>query len=206
MDGIVNTITRKQAIDQGLPRYFTGKPCKHGHVVERYVLNWTCVTCHGLKCAEYQPKWRAANPHKAVEYGEKYAEKHKARNKEWRKKNRDRCAETQRAWNAKNREKRNDLSKKWRSENHSVMIAHVKKRKLDKLNRTPVWLTDDDFWMMSEMYHLAEIRTKITGIVWHVDHVIPLRGKTVSGFHVPSNLRVITAQENMKKGNRYAPR
>ena len=86
------------------------------------------------------------------------------------------------------------------------MIAHVKKRKLDKLNRTPAWLTDDDFWMMSEMYHLAEIRTKTTGIVWHVDHVIPLRGKTVSGFHVPSNLRVITAQENMKKGNRYATR
>ena len=86
------------------------------------------------------------------------------------------------------------------------MIAHVKKRKLDKLSRTPAWLTDDDFWMMGEMYHLAEIRTKTTGIVWHVDHVIPLRGKTVSGFHVPSNLRVITAQENMKKGNRYATR
>jgi len=200
----VKVITRKEAIDQGLPRYFTGKSCKHGHIAERYVLNWTCVVCHAEKCAEYQPKWRSANPHKAAEYSQKYSETHKAQTKKWRESNKSRCAETQRNWNAKNREKRNELSRVWRSENQAVMLAHVKKRKLDKIDRTPKWLNADDFWMMTEIQEIALLRTKVTGIAWHVDHVIPLRGKIVSGLHTPLNLRVIPAYENMKKGNRYA--
>ena len=38
-------ISRAEAIKQGLKRYFTGKPCKCGHVAERQVLNATCVDC-----------------------------------------------------------------------------------------------------------------------------------------------------------------
>jgi hypothetical protein len=37
------------------------------------------------------------------------------------------------------------------------------------------------------------------GFEWHVDHVIPLQGKKVSGFHVPSNIQVIPASENVRK-------
>jgi len=38
-------ITRKQAKEQGLPRYFTGKPCKKGHVDVRLVSNGQCCSC-----------------------------------------------------------------------------------------------------------------------------------------------------------------
>lgn len=37
----------------------------------------------------------------------------------------------------------------------------------------------------------------------HVDHVIPLLGKKVSGLHVAANLAVIPASENIRKGNKF---
>lgn len=39
-------ITRKVARESGLPRYFTGKPCKQGHTDERTTGNSMCVTCN----------------------------------------------------------------------------------------------------------------------------------------------------------------
>lgn len=38
-------ITRKEALERGLKRYFTGKPCKHGHVSERKIGSGMCLSC-----------------------------------------------------------------------------------------------------------------------------------------------------------------
>ncbi len=73
-----------------------------------------------------------------------------------------------------------------------------------KAKRTPVWLTLEDKWIISEIYDLAKLKTKLTGTKWHVDHVIPLRGKIVSGLHVPANLQVISEQANKVKRNNFA--
>jgi hypothetical protein len=55
-------ITRAAALVKGLPRYFTGKLCKHGHVAERFVSNKTCVQCHAGRRWRYDqtPKGRAS--------------------------------------------------------------------------------------------------------------------------------------------------
>lgn len=50
---------------------------------------------------------------------------------------------------------------------------------------------------------MAQRARECTGIRFEVDHVVPLRGRSVSGLHVPHNLRLLTRQENMAKGNRY---
>jgi hypothetical protein len=44
-------ITRKAAKEIGSARYFTGNPCKHGHVSERLTINGSCVECSRLKSA-----------------------------------------------------------------------------------------------------------------------------------------------------------
>jgi hypothetical protein len=38
-------ISREEARAEGLTRYFTGKPCKHGHVAERHVASCGCMVC-----------------------------------------------------------------------------------------------------------------------------------------------------------------
>ena len=38
-------ISRKDARDRGLKRYFTGRPCKYGHIAERFTSNGSCVEC-----------------------------------------------------------------------------------------------------------------------------------------------------------------
>lgn len=82
-------------------------------------------------------------------------------------------------------------------------LARVRKRQIAKLNRTPKWLSPDDLFIIEEAYHLAKLRTELTSIPYHVDHILPLQGKTVSGLHVPTNLQVIPAKENLKKSNRH---
>ena len=69
--------------------------------------------------------------------------------------------------------------------------------------RTPKWLGIEELWLMKEAYKLAALRTKMFGFLWHVDHVIPLRGENVSGLHVPTNLQVIPAVENIRKKNSF---
>jgi hypothetical protein len=92
-------------------------------------------------------------------------------------------------------------NKRWKSENPVKMQAIDARRRAAKLHRTPAWLTEDDHWMMEQAYDIAQKRTLLFGFPWHVDHVIPLQGKLVSGLHVPHNMRVVSATENLRKGN-----
>lgn len=63
-----------------------------------------------------------------------------------------------------------------------------------------VKLTKSEKNEISKIYAHAKRLTKETGVEHHVDHIMPLVG---GGEHHPSNLRVITAQENMKKGGKF---
>ena len=127
----------------------------------------------------------------------------KAHQKEWRQKNKEKLYANAEKWRVANKDKQKEYARKSRTNNSARVNAANNKRRADKLNRTPKWLTKDDLWLIKEAYELSALRTKLFGFKWHVDHIIPLKGKTVSGLHVPNNLQVIEGKLNIMKNNKF---
>ena len=93
--------------------------------------------------------------------------------------------------------------KTYREKNKAIRAKLQMNRKSAKLQRTPIWLNDFDKLKIQCYYQVAAMRNRESGQTWHVDHIIPLQGEFVSGLHVPNNLQVIPAIENMRKSNHY---
>jgi len=151
--------------------------------------------------------WKLKNKDKlkqqAKEYREANKDKESQKKKEYYLKNKDSILARNKTYREANKEKVAAQINKWKANNAGHVSARMRKYQTKKMNRTPKWLTIDDFWIIKEIYDLAIKRTKLHGFSWHVDHIIPLQGKLVSGLHVPNNLRVIPAIENIKKQNKF---
>lgn len=102
-----------------------------------------------------------------------------------------------------NREQRNAHKREWIRANRGSVNAYNVTRYAAKLRRTPGWLTEFDLLKIKCLYQVAAMRSRESGHAWHVDHIIPLQGEFVSGLHVPSNLQVIPAIDNLRKHNLY---
>jgi hypothetical protein len=180
-----NVGARNLAKLSGESKYFTGKPCKFGHVSERNVSNGICLECAKIKSATFRKKETNEAKERRLEIG-------RIRAKIWR-------------LNNPNHENTKIVKKRWKKENIGIVRAATIKRRLSKINRTPSWLSEDDHWLIKEIYDLASLRSKLTKIKWHVDHILPLQGKYVSGLHVPNNLQVIPSTLNICKANKFLP-
>lgn len=152
---------------------YLGSPCPFGHGSLRYSVNWECVVCKTERKRDY----RKRNPHKIQEAKKRYY--------------------------AKYPEKLKNQHKKWRIKYPDKRRAQKARRRAAKLNRTPLWLRPVDFRHIQEIYAIAKRLTEQTGTLYHVDHIIPLQGKFVSGLHIPTNLQVIKAIDNCKKHNKH---
>lgn len=106
----------------------------------------------------------------------------------------------QRQWYAKNKQRRAETGSKYYFANKGKFRARDSIRKRGLQRATPTWA---DKKAIQEIYELAAWLTKFTGVPRHVDHVVPLRGKNVCGLHVETNLQVLKAAENDRKGNSH---
>ena len=165
--------TSKEALAAGENTYFTGNPCKRGHVAIRYTLGRCCITCTSL-C---RTAWYKTNP-----------KKHRASTARWRQANGEKIS----AYRRTHTERDNAVSIMWRQKNPGKLKARCAKYRATKLQRTPPWSDPDAiqaFYVGCPDGH-------------HVDHEIPLQGKLISGLHVLENLQYLPAVENLSKGNR----
>jgi 5-methylcytosine-specific restriction endonuclease McrA len=132
--------------------------------------------------------------------------------------NKARIAEVKRAYRAANKEL---IVAKKQTAYYAAQEAHLaQKQKYRQANkgkinhlcalrkkvvkqRTPLWLSEFDKLKIKCYYSIASMLTNVNKESWHVDHIVPINGKGVAGMHVPWNLQVITAQENLSKGWRF---
>jgi hypothetical protein len=136
--------------------------------------------------------------------------------KEWYERNKELTKERARAWalanpdkkyeshlknRAKDLENHNARNRVWFAKNKDKRASYQAKRKATILQRTPTW--GPHAHLIIAKYQLAAMLTKSSGVEHHVDHIIPLQGRKVSGLHVFSNLRVIPGSDNVKKSNSF---
>jgi hypothetical protein len=155
-----------------------------------------------MTMAEYTAK-RNENPKGKKTIAREWVQRNKsaqaAYQKEYEKANKERIA----ARRAATLVERREVKRLWRKNNLGLVLADGAKRRAAKLKRTPKWLTPFDKLKIECLYQLASMRNRESDRKWHVDHIIPLQGAFVSGLHVPDNLRVILAIDNMRKNNQY---
>jgi hypothetical protein len=133
-----------------------------------------CKKCHNLT----SNNWAKRNPHLLSCAIKKYYVN-----------NRKSRVASVRRYVEKNREK----SRFWKA-------ASDAKRRAAKIKAHPEWADNSK---IREFYIRASVLTKETGVIYHVDHIVPLLGKDVCGLHVQDNLQVITAKENVAKSNNH---
>jgi len=99
-------------------------------------------------------------------------------------------------------EEKRYYNKKHRVENPEYYKVLCNARRRRHREATPTWLTKEQKDNIKQLYIEAQKLSKLTGVRYEVDHIIPLVNENVCGLHVPWNLQVIPKLENLKKANK----
>jgi len=143
--------------------------------------------------------WQAKNKHRVSQAIGRYKKTDKF--KAYRENNKDTICQQIKEWKLNNADRRKELDKNYhrRNRHNPEYLAKRRhseaKRRAVKLSATPRWLTVEQKRAIKDIYLNCPKG-------FEVDHIFPLRGKTVCGLHVPENLQYLKREENRSKGNR----
>lgn len=184
--------TRAEAKATGAKYYFTGEPCKHGHIAPRKTKG-VCVDCMKLE-------WQRGNETRA-EYFAEYNKSEAGLKAKQRYYEANKEAVIERA-QARPTDAKTAYKQRHKGNNPEYYKSLVNARRRRFRQATPRWLTAEHKLEIRLKYRLAIELSRRMGVPHVVDHVIPLQGETVCGLHVPWNMEVITQDENLQKSNK----
>lgn len=193
-------LARQDALLSGDKRYYTGNPCKYGHLSERYVCDCGCVQCQTVK--------QNSDSHK------QYMKSYKKDYNELTKQHRYEYAKLYRLSNVEQELLRNRMflsdnpekSKMYRDtyykKNKHKVLERARTRHIRKKCAVPSWY-DIEKDIIKDMYKKREELSLLTGVVHHVDHIIPIAHPLVCGLHCLANLQILKAVDNIMKSNNF---
>jgi len=210
-------VTRKEARECGLDRYFTGKPCIHGHSCERTTKTKICVQCNRDRVL----RWSRNNPEKVAARRKRDAkmmaesakrsklknpEKYKALRISWLQRNKIQFDASVKAAKQKNPEKYRALHRTWSANNKDKVAANSRVQGAKRRGASGRFTKRDIETILKAQrgkcayFKICGMRLP-RGAVYHVDHILAIaRG----GTNDPSNVQVLCPDCNMKKGARDA--
>lgn len=165
--------------------------------------------------------WKHSKPdhsEKEKEYYRKNAEKKKHASREWYHANSDKLKTYMKKRYEANREKAITARKQYYENNKETIAVKVRqyylktkaarvecaaRHRANKRKATPSWLSSQHKSDIAELFTICEMFRLYTGLDYHVDHIVPLKGKNVCGLHVPWNLQVLEASKNRQKSNKF---
>lgn len=121
----------------------------------------------------------------------------------WKSQNRNIVNVYQKAYYYANIEFMREKSKKYQQAHKAIVNANSAKKRAVKLKATPEWLTTEQYNDIKSFYYAAKQLELETSIKYHVDHIVPLQGNNVCGLHVPWNLQILSAVDNISKSNKH---
>lgn len=172
---------------------------KSGEVVFR--LTAACILCRNLKSRERYQKNAGVYRQASISRYHQNREWYLAYAKTYYSLNKEKITAYMLDWNSKNKQWRRD----WEKKNRSKRAAKERARSQRVRRNSPIWMkTNETFKAEIKAIYQAciELNKKDGPRSWHVDHIFPLKGPNSCGLHVPWNLRIVRAEENLKKGNK----
>ncbi len=167
-----------------------------------------CKECHRAQHAEWRKGNNAYDKKRTREWAAANKDRSRRVKKIYNAKNKDQLHAKNKVWRLANKEGLQIRAKEWRQTNKGKVVAISALRRARKRNAQPAWLTDAHKAQILIFYEEAARLTKEVGVPHHVDHIYPICGKNENGFqvscglHVPWNLQILTAAENISKKDR----
>jgi hypothetical protein len=161
---------------------FNPQPIEHFKLVRKG--RWRSRTCKSCE-KEWFKQWYIDNKDHILMLSKLYYEN-----------NNDKVKERHKQWHIDNKDKFKTYCRQYWQINKGKRRQKCRKYQASLLQRTPLWLTEDQLNDLNMFYMNCPYG-------YEVDHIVPLQGKNVSGLHVPWNLQYLTPHDNRSKMNKY---